>query len=86
MHKKTSLLACKCLNVVALAQLGACNFKQLALLFDETHLVCACTAAQGHIVKGAVVNPIFNVISLQAGSQYCLNLYEIASVIEKAEV
>lgn len=79
MQKKSSLLACKCLNVVALAQLGGCNFKRLPLLFDETHLVCACTAAQGHIV----VNPIYILISLQAGSKYCLNLDEIASVIEK---
>lgn len=39
------------LDVVALAQLGGCNFKQLPLLFDETHLVCACTAAQGHVGK-----------------------------------
>lgn len=86
MHRKSSLLACKCLNVVALAQLGGCNFKQLPLLFDETHLVWACTAAQGHIVKGAVVNPIFNVISFHAGSKYCLNLDEIATLIEKPRV
>lgn len=72
--------------MLLLAQLGGCNFKQLPLLFDETHLVCACTAAQGHIVEGAVVNPIFNVISLQAGSEHCLNSYKTASVIEKPGV
>lgn len=72
------MLECCCFGPVS-----GSNFKQLPLLFDETHLVGACTAAQGHTVKEAVVNPLFSVISLQAGSQYCPNLDEIASVTEK---
>lgn len=70
------------LDVVALAQLGGCNFKQLPLLFDETHLVCACTAAQGHVGK-ELLSTQFQRNIVTSWVSMLLNLAERASATEE---